>query len=177
MAMKTGCQMLVLAMMVIPAGFARSDEKPPADNKLAILERFVGEWEVDGKWSDGSTLHGRSVYEWGLSKKILNAKSFVRDGDKEYQRYESVFAWYPEKKSLYGITFAFDGAISEYLMESKDENTLQIGWTSVSPDKPSKLRQVIKFLDKDHFQWVVSVKDGDEWKQIMDATWKRKVKP
>jgi hypothetical protein len=169
--------MAALALVLMAVSLARSDDKPAAENKLAGLERLVGEWEVDGKWSDGSTLHGRSVYEMGLSNKILRAKSFVRDGEKEYQRYESVFAWHPDKKSLYGITFAFDGAISEYLIEGKDENTFQIGWTAVSADKPPKLRQVIKFLDKDHFQWVVSVKDGDEWKQIIDATWKRKAKP
>jgi hypothetical protein len=174
--MKTACWILGLGLILAPLGFARSDDKPPVENKLAALERLAGEWEIDAKWSDGSSLHGRSIYEWGLSKKILTAKSFVR-GDKEYQRYESVFAWHPDKKSLYGITFAFDGAISEYLIESKDENTLHIGWTAVNPDKPPKVRQVLKFLDKDHFQWLVSVKDGDDWKQIMDGTWKRKAKP
>jgi hypothetical protein len=165
----------VLALLVtaIPS---RADEKPAADNKLAILDRFVGEWEVEGQWAEGSSLHARSVYEWGLNKKILKAKTFVRDGDKEYQRYESVLAWHPDKKSLYEISFAFDGAISEYLIESKDEDTLRMGWTPVTPDKPSRVRQVLKFLDKDHFQWTVSLQDGESWKQLIEATWKRKAR-
>ena len=61
----------------------------------------------------------------------------VRDADKENQRYESVMAWHPEKKALYEITFAFDGAISEYLIESKDADTLHIGWEPFRADKPS----------------------------------------
>jgi hypothetical protein len=176
MAMKTSYRVLALAVILAPATITQADDKPAAENKLAVFERFVGEWEVDGKWADGNSLHARGVYEWGLGKKILQAKTFVRDGDKEYQRYESVMTWHPEKKSLYEISFAFDGAISEYLIESKDENTLHIGWTAIDTDKPSKVRQVIKFLDKDRFQWTVSVKDGDDWKQIIDATWKRKGK-
>ena len=54
------------------------------------------------------------------------------------------------------------------------EDTLQIGWTPYTEGKPSKVRQTIRFLDNDRFQWIVLLKDGEEWKQIMDATWKRK---
>jgi hypothetical protein len=54
------------------------------------------------------------------------------------------------------INFASDGAISEHLIESTDENTFRIGFAAINSDKPPKVRQVIKFLDKDHFQWVVS---------------------
>jgi hypothetical protein len=174
MAMKTVWRVLALTAALIPMGVAGADDKPAAENKLAALERFVGEWEVDGKWSDGNSLHARGVYEWGLGKTILKAKTFVRDGDKEYQRYESVLAWHPEKKGLYEISFAFDGAISEYLIESKDADTLHFGWEPFHADKPSKVRQVIKFVDKDHFRWTVTLKDGDEWKQLIEATWKRK---
>jgi hypothetical protein len=146
------------------------------DNKLAPLERFVGEWTVDGKWSDGQGLQARGVYEWGLGKKILHAKTFVKDGGKEYQRYEGVMAWHPDKKTLYQVSFAFDGSLTEVVMESKDKDTLHIGWTPFAEGKPSKVRQVIRFLDNDRFHWVVSLQDGQQWKQIMDATWKRKSK-
>jgi len=87
-----------------------------------------------------------------------------------------VLAWHPEKKSLFEISFAYDGGVSEFLIESKDKDTLHIGWMSFVPDKPSNVRQVIKFLDRDHLQWVVSVKDGETWKQLIDATWTRKRK-
>jgi hypothetical protein len=92
------------------------------------------------------------------------------------QRYESVLAWHPEKKSLYEITFAYDGNINEVLIESKDKDTLHIGWTPVSADKPSPVRQVIRFVGQDSFQWTVTIKDGAGWKQLIDATWKRQSK-
>jgi hypothetical protein len=167
---------MATAALLCLAAVARPDDKPAAEDKLAPLQRFVGEWEADAQWADGSPLHARDVIEWGLDKKILKARTFVRDGDKEYQRYEAVMAWRPDRKCLYEISFAFDGEISEYVIESKDADTLLVGWTPYNPDKPSKVRQVIKFLDKDSYRWTITVKDGDDWKQIMDATWKRKAK-
>jgi len=143
---------------------------------MAPLERFIGEWEVDGKWASGESLHARGVYEWGLGKKIMKAHTFVRDGDKEYQRYEGVLAWHPEKKCLFEISFAVDGAVSEFVIEPEGKDTLHLGRVPFNPDRPAKVRQVIKFLDKDHFQWVVSIKDSEDWKPLIDATWKRKEK-
>jgi hypothetical protein len=106
----------------------------------------------------------------------MRAQTFVKDGDREYQRYESVLAWHPEKKSLYEITFAFDGAINEILIDSQDKDTLHLGWTPYRSDKPAPVRQVIQFLDRDRFRWTVTLKDGEGWKQIIDATWKRREK-
>jgi hypothetical protein len=160
--MKNMCQVLVALTISVNAAHGIAGDAPPGGNELAALDRFAGAWTIEGKWSDGTPLHARSVYEWGLGKKIMRAQTFVKDGDPEYQRYESVLAWHPEKKSLYEITFAYDGAINEVLIESKDKDTLQIGWTPVRADKPSPVRQVIQFVGQDSFQWT--------------ATWKRQSK-
>jgi hypothetical protein len=174
--MKNLCQVLVALTISVNAGHGTAGDATPGGNELGVLDRFAGAWTVEGKWSDGTPLHARSVYEWGLGKKIMRAQTFVKDGDREYQRYESVLAWHPEKKSLYEITFAYDGNINEVLIESKDKDTLQIGWTPIRADKPSPVRQVIQFLDQDRFRWTVTIEDGAGWKQIIDATWKRKSK-
>jgi hypothetical protein len=165
----------VLAVLtLLTAPDPQVDDKTAADNKLAPLERFIGEWVVDGKWADGSPLKARNVITWGLAKKIVQTKTFVQDRDKEYQRYEGVMAWHPDKKSLYQVSFAFDGSISEVLMESKDKDTLHVGWTPFAEGKPSNVRQVLRFLDNDRLQWIVSIQDGEQWKQLIDATWKRR---
>jgi hypothetical protein len=171
--MRTVLSAVVLLATVALAGATRAQDKPAAVAHLAPLERFAGEWTVEGKWSDGNSLHARTVYEWGLNKKVLRASTFVRKGDTEYQRYEGVLAWHPEKKSLFQISFAYDGSMTETIVESVDQDTLHIGWVPYHGGKPSKVRQVIKFLDRDHFQWTVQLQDGEEWKQLIDATWKR----
>jgi hypothetical protein len=168
--MRFGYVVIALAASLALAGRLHAEDAA-ARKALAGLDRFVGEWTVDGRWADGSSLHARSVYEWGLNKRILKARTYVKDGEKEYQRYESVLAWHPDKKLLFEISFAFDGALSEYVVETAGKDTLRIGWTPFAADKPSRARQVIKFLDKDHFRWTVSLKEGDGWKQLIEAVW------
>ncbi|HEY7327045.1 MAG TPA: hypothetical protein VH592_05370 [Gemmataceae bacterium] len=168
------CAILSCALVVLSA-----PAQPPAsdaakkDDPMAVLAPFVGEWRVNGKWSNGETLQARGVYEWGLGKKILIAKTFVGNGDKEYQRYESIMTWHPKKKSLYEISFAFDGSITEVLIEPKDRHTFHIGFAPFHSDQPANLRQVLKFKDNDHFVWTATLKQGDEWKQLIEATWER----
>ena len=171
----------LLAIFISTAAASAGDtpatgEKPAGDNKLVVLERFAGEWVVEGKWSNGDSLTARTVYEWGLGKKIMTARTFVKNGDKEYQRYEGIFAWHPEKKSLFQISFAYDGSLTEVLIEAKDKDTLNIGFTPFTAGKDQRLRQTLRFLDNDCFQWVVQLKNGEEWHQLIDATWKRKAK-
>jgi hypothetical protein len=167
---------VTLAILLAPRAALEAGGKQDPDDKLAFLERFAGEWAVDGKWASGDRLQARGVYTWSLGKKILVTKTFVKDGDKEYQRYEGIMAWHSEKKCLYQISFAFDGAITETLVEVKDKDTLHVGWGSLPGAKASKVRQTIRFLDDDRFQWIVALQKGEEWTPIIDATWKRKGK-
>ena len=162
--------LIVFLPAFAPGGDTPAEKKEP----LEPLARFIGEWQVEGQWSSGDKLQARGVYEWGLGKKILKAKTFVMNGDKEYQRYESIMAWHPKKNCLYEITFAYDGNISEVVLEPKDEDTLHIGYTPFHADQAQNVRQILKFKDNDHFVWTVTMKQGDEWKQLIEATWVRK---
>ncbi len=173
---KIFCSLLACLALCAGVSSSRADDKTAAadNDKLAPLERFAGEWQTHGKWASGEELRARGVYEWGLGKKILKAKTYVMDGDKEYQRYEGVLAWHPKKKSLFEISFSFNGDISEYIIESKDSDTLQIGWTPFHKDQPAKVRQTIKFKDQDSFLWTVELKSDDGWKQLIESTWHRK---
>jgi hypothetical protein len=165
---------IAIVFAVAPTGLTQDDKKGTKPDPMASLAGFVGEWEVNGKWADGNPLKARGVYEWGLNKKILIARTFVMDKDKEYQRYESILTWHPGKKSLYEITFGFDGSITEVILEAKEKDTIHIGYTPFHEGKPSNLRQTLRFTDKDHFVWTVQLKQGDEWKQLIEATWVRK---
>jgi len=158
---------------IVPCQLLGSDPIGGEKDHISALERFVGHWTIDAKWSDGNELHGRTLYEWGVGNKIITAKTFVKNKDSEYQRYFSIFAWNPKKKCLYDVTFSFDGSMSEYVIEQKDKDTFQIGYTPFDKDDPSKLRQILHFKDKDTFAWTVFIKDGDEWKKIMEGEWKR----
>jgi hypothetical protein len=161
-----------------PGAPLAADEQPAADKgHLAPLARFVGgQWVIHGHWSNGEALTARSVYEWGIANKIIVAKTFVMNGDKEYQRYEGVFAWHPKKKSLVQYSFAYNGDLTETVLDLKDKDTIQVGWTPYSAGQLGNVRQVLRFRDDNSFTWTVAVKNGDKWDQIMEGTWERKEK-
>jgi hypothetical protein len=162
---------------MITALAAADDKSPRQQNMLAPLERFVGgEWVTDGRWASGEALHARGVYEWGVGKKFIKAYTYVKDGEREYQRYEGIMGWHPKKRSLFEISLAFDGAVSEYMIESKDADTLLIGFSPYGGDQDNKVRQTIKFTDGDTFVWTVSLKADAGWQQIIESTWRRKPK-
>jgi hypothetical protein len=159
--------------LTLPSSGTAEDKTAPSADKLQPLARFIGEWSVEGKWSDGSELHARDTFEWSLGKKIINTKTFVKNGASEYQRYEGVLTWHPKKASLVQYNFAFDGSVSETTMQAVDNDTVRVGWVPYDPSAPSKVRQVLKFVDNDHFNWKVEVNANGAWQQIIDATWKR----
>src|SRR4029077_17783478 len=100
---------IIAVSAAFSSAFAHADDKATSTETSATapLERFVGEWTVRDKWNSGEELHARNVYEWGLGKMILKAKTFVKTDKGEYQRYDAVMAWHPKKKSLFIISFSF----------------------------------------------------------------------
>jgi hypothetical protein len=167
----------VLALAGAPRVLPAADA-PAADDHLAPVVRFIGEWQVDGKWSDGTPLKARATYTWGVNKKIIVTKTFVQDPAKgEYQRYEGIIAWNPKKKSLYEISFAYDGNITEVLMDLVDKDTLNLGYQPFNEGEPANVRQILHFESDDAFVWTVSVKPKDQdWTKLIEATWHRKNK-
>jgi hypothetical protein len=172
---------LLLVMVALGAGLSggwAADKKDAEDkDPLAPLARFIGEWTVHGKWSSGEELQARSVYAWGLGKKIITAKTYVKNKDNvEYQRYEGVLAWHPRKKSLFEISFAFDGDVHEMALDVKDADTLLIGYRAFDEGDDPKVRQKLEFKGPDKFVWTVLLKADDGWQQLIEATWERKAK-
>jgi hypothetical protein len=170
--------LIALTLLVVPSVSACAQEKADgstAADPIAPLGRFVGgEWKVEGKWSNGQELRARSVYVWGVNKKVIMAKTFVQDGKGgEYQRYEDVMFWHPQQKRLMLHTYAFNGAFGETVTECPEANKLRFGFTPVTADKPSKVRQTIVFTDDDTFTWKVEMQNKDKWEQLIEATWKR----
>ena len=171
-------QLVVGIFVVITAdGVSAQDKaKSTETNQLAPLSRFVGEWTVEGKWSSGDELRARNVYEWGLGNKIIKSKTFVKADKGEYQRYDAVMSWHPKKKQLFIISFAYDGGMTENVIEPKGDDKILIGFTPFHEGEPSKVRQTIQFKDNDHFTWRVELQGDGGWQELINATCVRKSK-
>src|SRR4051794_29993214 len=88
---------------------ALADEQAPTTKPSALeaVAPYVGgEWRIKATWAGGNALDARATYDWGLAKKFIVAKTFVKTEDGgEYQRYETIFANEDGKLVMYSFTF------------------------------------------------------------------------
>jgi hypothetical protein len=164
----------VLALAVLAGcllSTVRADDTT-ASNPLDDLAPFVG-----GSWV-GKGKHGtddfrtRVVYEWGLNRRLVKAKSYLKTDKGEQLVYESVFTYHPGKKKVVFLSVAADGHIFDGTLR-KDGDAYESQFDSLSQDKTATYRQTIRFVDKDHTEWQVYAKKGNDWVKVIDSRQER----
>ena len=166
---------LIIAVLCVSQGpAARAGEVPLDGTPLWALAGYLGNWEIDTEWSDGSRLWGRNEFTLGLAGQFINIDTYARDGDGDkYQRYFSVYSADAETGELTAYGFNFDGTVTIVddieLTGSVTDATLTTRWSAGDSD----IRQSIQLISKDEYTWKVWSGSGDEWELIMDGTWKR----
>jgi hypothetical protein len=158
-------------------------ERNPADptqvaelqnTSAAVFAPFLGEWEITARWDSGEELRARAVYEWGLNGKHMREHTYVQGPKGEYERYETMLSYHAGKKSLACYSFAYDGSISEQRVETADGKVFNFGVTAWDESDPANLRQKIEFTSRDTFVWTVELRNGTEWKRLIEGAWRRK---
>lgn len=145
-------------------------------DRLAPLARLIGEWRVEGAWTSGDKLKARAVYSWGIGKKFIDAETFVINNDtgEEYQRYDAVMGWHPQKQSLFQTSYAYDGSIGSGLFDASTKDVIRIGYTPFEGTEEPKIRQDLTFKGEDVFTWHVMMKNAQGgWDTLIEADWKR----
>lgn len=145
-------------------------------DRLAPLARLIGEWRVEGAWTSGDKLRARAIYSWGIGKKFIDGATFVIDNDtgKEYQRYDAVMGWHPEKRSLFQTSYAYDGSIGSGLFDASTKGVIRIGYTPFEGTEEPKIRQDLTFKGEEVFTWHVMMKNAQGgWDTLIEADWKR----
>src|SRR5947207_2337234 len=124
-AWKLGMLVVIACAMLSALAVCAEDAKPQAaaptsDDPLQAIAPYVGgEWKINATWAGGNPLQARAVYEWGVGKKFVNAKTFVTTEKGEYQRYETIFGVKDGKLTAWG--FVFDGHVdvTEFSVDGK----------------------------------------------------------
>jgi len=103
-----------MAVLCVSQGStARAGEVPLDGTPLSALSGYIGNWEIDTEWSDGSRLWGRNEFTVGLAGQFINIDTYARDGDGDkYQRYFSVYSADAETGELTAYGFNFDGTVT-----------------------------------------------------------------
>jgi hypothetical protein len=162
----------LLVGAVLPA--AAQDKKDAKDaNPLDTLAPFVGgAWVSKGKGPVKGEFRTRVVYEWGLNRKLLKAKSYLVGDRGEELVYESVFGWHPKRREIFFYSFSGQGYIFEGTV-SRQKDTFEILFESHAKAGTATYRQTIQFLDKDHTLWTVFLNKGDEWIKVIESKQQR----
>jgi hypothetical protein len=172
---RAGCWLAAMAMAAVLClvGPARSaDEASDPAGALAVVEPYVGEWVIDGKWASGEPLKGREKFEWGLNKKFITCRTWVTSQEgTEYERYQSTYAVKDGKLVLYNFAYDGDSSVSDVKVEGK---VIDVRRQMNSPQGEMVIRQEVEMTDKNKFRWRVWLDRDGESQQIMDGEWVRK---
>lgn len=148
-------------------------DRPTLDPGLAVLEKFVGHWEIDASWADGSTLQATSEYSIDVGGKFIRAATYPSDGGAEkYHRYTSFFQPTEEGITVHGFIFDGSKSVDQLDIVSLDPPTFEI---VTSSDAGGKLRQRVEMTSEDAYRWRVwSQPSADaQWAALMDGVWNR----
>ncbi|MEM9560360.1 MAG: hypothetical protein AAF995_08635 [Planctomycetota bacterium] len=180
----TGASLLSLAMLAglgtAPRSFASDPslhipQRPTTlEGDLAVLNAFVGDWEIQATWSHGATLTGRNEYRVGTAGRFLEATTFVRDNQGPvYERYHTVFAKNPAGAGLIAYGFQFDGTSTTSTFEVAGTAELPVLKASSTMGQ-TEIRQTIAFENPDRYRWHVEMRPpGGAWATAMDDHWQR----
>lgn len=141
---------------------------PPDPNPLAPFARLVG--------SDWIAKNMRVTYEWGLGKRSIRSHSFITGGGKDQLTYESFYAWHPQKKAIVAHAYGGSGFEFEGTTMARADG-LETVFVANGAEKVTNYRETFTYPDEDSYHWTLYRKDGDAWKQVIDATFRRVGKP
>ena len=146
-----------------------------ADGPLAPYIPFLGTWEINHQWKDGTPIWSLNEFEIGPGGKFIIARTFTRDGDGEvYERYHTYFS-HDEEKGMVSHGFTYDGSVSIVEGIEAFEGKTGPGFTSYWSPGSAQIKQTVEILNADSYRWRVwtRTEDSQAWTQIMDGVWKR----
>ena len=112
------------------------------------------------------------MYEWGIGKKFIEARTYVNAPEGEYERYLTMFG--VQNGKLHAWQFTFDGH-AEGLDFSIDGKKLSSARTmkSANGGGDSVLHQSIELVEANKFHWIVQIEKDGKLQPIMDGFWIR----
>ncbi len=165
-------KLLVLILVLAMAGKTVADDAPFAGTPLAPLAAFIGNWEINTTWADGTSLWSRNEFTVGLGGRFLEARTFAKDGDGDvYERYRTVYGVDPDTGELISYGFTNDGSVTivDNMTVEEDGPALTSEWSG----NGTTIRQTVRFTSADEYNWKVWMRGDDDWTEIMNANWQR----
>ena len=159
-----------------PRGFRDGPAEALLGTPLEPLMAYIGDWEVNAAWGDGTVLWARNEYRVLLGGAFVDVLTWARDGDGDpYLRYYTVYRWDAERERIIARGFQSDGS-SEMLELVPVDDAEGAGFQTEWGDAPARIRQRVGTPENGAYRWRVWMIAGDDAEPapIMDAAWIRK---
>jgi hypothetical protein len=182
------CSAAFLLGFAVPGANLNAQQKQSASHNsirpneltgsIAKMAPFLGNWEIEAKWADGTPLWARNEYRVGIGGKFVEANTYSKDKEGNvYERYATVFGYDEKAKHYAAHGFTFDGSMKVTPFELSDDNghlVYSSQWKVGEGDQATEFKQSVTFLDNDSYRWLVSSrKPNADWEPMMDGVWKR----
>lgn len=146
---------------------------------LEMLSPYIGNWEINDRWSSGETLWARNEYRVLMDGAFVEATTWAKDGDRPpYARYRTIFAWDPEAKALVSHGFTMDGTTETQqmsVMTDGGSTAIRAEWSMSDAEDAARIRQHVHMPQDGAYRWQVWMlpASGDEPVEMIDGHWKR----
>ena len=142
--------------------------------QLWQMAMFIGDWEINETWEDGSELWSRNEFRVGLGHEFLEIRTFAKDENgKVYERYFTILAYDKESETVKSYGFTYDGTVTIVDDVKLEGSVTDAAVTSQWGTGDSQIRQTIQIVTRDEYSWKVWSGNGTDWEMIMDGTWRR----
>lgn len=146
---------------------------------LEMFSPYIGNWEINDRWSTGETLWARNEYRVLMNGAFVEATTWAKDGDRPpYARYRTIFAWDPEAKSLVSHGFTMDGTAETHRMEMLDADgstAISAEWPMSDAENAPSIRQHVHMPKDGSYRWQVWMvpAGGGDPAVMIDGEWIR----
>ncbi|MDJ0711243.1 MAG: hypothetical protein QNJ14_12665 [Woeseiaceae bacterium] len=164
----------VIACLLTIVPCSNAGELPLDDTPLWQLAMYVGDWEIDETWEDGTEIWSRNEFRVGLGDEFLEIRTYAKDEEGNvYQRYFTIFAYDKLDQAVKSYGFTYDGTVTIVDNVKLDGSVADASVTSQWGEGDNQFRQTIRIASRDEYSWKVWTGNGNDWEMIMDGTWNR----
>jgi hypothetical protein len=166
---------LAFAVLLMAAAIpADSGEVPLDGTPLWQMGMFIGNWEIDTQWSDGTPLWTRNEFTVGIGGQFVEIRTFTRDEKGEvYERYYTIFSADAETGKVTSYGFTYDGTVTVVDDVGITGSVTDAALTSRWGTGDSQIRQTVQIVSRDAYSWKVWAGSDENWTLIMDGVYDR----
>lgn len=154
--------LMVATAVICPSRLAYTQA---ADPMAPVAFLAGGTWHGDGKWLDGSTLKIEERYFWGPTRRVLHFETYDLTSEPRKLLYEGLLFFDDKRGKIVQWNFKPTGGHDESELTKTDGKGFEV--------RGENTWSRIHYTGADELHWELRVRQANEWKKLLDATYRR----